>query len=112
VEGHLGAGLIVLAGNSDTTTFTGTAAASRETLGWILSAKAAGAYGTGRAPDGTHQASALNGTGQLRLDRKPAPCDGAPEVGPRPSTSGLTHHSGRMALHSDAMAWEYRVPAR
>jgi hypothetical protein len=72
-KGTVGAGVIVLAGNSDTTTITGAAAASRETLGWILSAKAAGAYGTNRPQAAPHQVTALNGTGQLRLDRKLGP---------------------------------------
>jgi len=71
-KGTVGAGLIVLTGNSDTTTFTGGAAASRETLGWIMSTKAAGAYGRTRQPGGGAAATttALNGAFQLRLDRK------------------------------------------
>ena len=70
-KGTVGAGLIVLTGNSDTTTFTGAAAASRETFGWILSAKAAGAYGRTRPPaGGAAETTALNGAFQLRLDRK------------------------------------------
>ncbi len=72
-KGTLGAGLIVLSGNSDTTTFTGSAAASRETLGWILSTKAAGAYGTSRPRGAPSQVTALNGTAQLRLDRRLGP---------------------------------------
>ncbi len=70
-KGTVGAGLIVLTGNSDTTTFTGSAAASRETFGWILSAKAAGAYGENRpAGGGARQTTAYGLGGQLRLDRK------------------------------------------
>lgn len=70
-KGTVGAGLIVLTGNSDTTTFTGSAAASRETFGWILSAKLAGAYGENHsAADGASQVSAYAAGGQLRLDRK------------------------------------------
>jgi Protein of unknown function, DUF481 len=70
-KGTVGAGLILLTGNSESTTFTGAAAASRETLGWILSAKAFGAYGESRAPGGgPRTTSAENAGGQLRLDRK------------------------------------------
>lgn len=70
-KGTVGAGLIVLTGNSDTTTFTGAAAASRETFGWILSAKATGAYGENHAADGgASQVTAYAASGQLRLDRK------------------------------------------
>jgi hypothetical protein len=70
-KGTVGAGLIVLTGNSDTITSTAAAAASRETFGWILSAKAAGAYGRTRPPaGGPAETSALNGGFQLRLDRK------------------------------------------
>jgi len=70
-KGTVGAGLIVLTGNSDTTTFTGSAAASRETLGWILSAKAAGAYGENRpSGGGPVSTTAYAGAFQLRLDRK------------------------------------------
>jgi len=70
-KGTVGAGLIVLTGNSDTTTFTGAASASRETLGWILSAKLAGAYGENRpAAGGARQVTAYAAAGQLRLDRK------------------------------------------
>lgn len=70
-KGTVGAGLIVLTGNSDTTTFTGSAAASRETLGWILSAKASGAYGETRPPaGGSVSTTASAGAFQLRLDRK------------------------------------------
>ena len=70
-KGTVGAGLLVLTGNSDTVTFTGAAAASRETFGWILSAKASGAYGENRsAAGGASQVSAYAAAGQLRLDRK------------------------------------------
>lgn len=71
LKGTVGAGLIVLTGNSDTTTFTGAASASRETFGWIVAAKAAGAYGQTRpAAGGARQTTAYAMSGQLRLDRK------------------------------------------
>jgi len=70
-KGTVGAGLILLTGNSESTTFSGSAAASRETFGWILSAKASGAYGHSRSPtDGTRGTTADGGAFQLRLDRK------------------------------------------
>jgi hypothetical protein len=69
-KGTVGAGLILMTGNSQTTTFTGSGAASRETMGWILSAKAAGAYGENRAAPAGLQTNAYNAAGQLRLDRK------------------------------------------
>lgn len=70
-KGTVGAGLILLTGNSETTTATGSATASRETFGWILSAKAAGAYGQTRAASGgPTQVTALAAAGQVRLDRK------------------------------------------
>jgi len=70
-KGSVGAGLIVLTGNTDTTTFTGSASASRETFGWILSAKGAAAYGQSRPPTVPVRAvSTLNGSLVLRLDRK------------------------------------------
>jgi hypothetical protein len=70
-KGTVGAGLIVLTGNSETTTFTGAAAASRETLGWIVSAKATGGYGQNAVTGGgPKQVTALNAGAQLRLDRK------------------------------------------
>jgi putative salt-induced outer membrane protein YdiY len=70
-KGTVAAGLIVLTGNSETTSFTGAAAASRETFGWILSAKATAGYGQNRSPDGgASQVAALNATSQVRLDRK------------------------------------------
>jgi len=70
-KGTVGAGLILLTGNSESTTFSGSAAASRETFGWILSAKAAGSYGRSRSPtDGTKGTTADGGAFQLRLDRK------------------------------------------
>ncbi|MBK9516714.1 MAG: DUF481 domain-containing protein [Anaeromyxobacter sp.] len=69
-KGTVGAGLIVLTGNSETTTFTGAAQASRETLGWILSAKASGAYGQNRSPGAASETTALSAAGQVRLDRK------------------------------------------
>jgi hypothetical protein len=70
-KGTVGAGLIILTGNSDTTSFTGSAGASRETLGWILSAKATGASGETRAAEGgPRQVTVYGAAGQLRLDRK------------------------------------------
>lgn len=70
-KGTVGAGLVTLSGNSESTTFTGTAAASRETLGWIASVKAAAAYGENRAAGTTtSQVAAYSGALQLRLDRK------------------------------------------
>lgn len=70
-KGSVGAGLIVLTGNSDTTTFSGTGAVTRESPDWTLSAKAAGAYGHSRLADGgSPQTTVLNGAGQLRVDRK------------------------------------------
>ena len=69
-QGNVGAGLIVMTGNTKTTTFTGGASAARESLGWIWSAKAAGAYGRNRANLPGAEISAYNLGGQLRLDRK------------------------------------------
>jgi putative salt-induced outer membrane protein YdiY len=70
-KGTVGAGLVSLSGNSESTTFTGTTAASRETLGWIASVKAAAAYGENRAAGAdASQVSAYSGALQLRLDRK------------------------------------------
>jgi opacity protein-like surface antigen len=70
-KGTVGAGLIVLTGNSESTTFSGSAAASRETFGWILSAKASGSYGRSRSPDGGASGTTADGGSlQLRLDRK------------------------------------------
>jgi hypothetical protein len=70
-KGSVSAGLILLTGNSETTTFTGAAALSRETFGWILSAKAAGAYGRTRPPAGGEASTtALNAGVLLRADRK------------------------------------------
>lgn len=70
-KGTVGAGLVTLSGNSESTTFTGTASGSRETLGWIASVKAAAAYGENRAAGATaSQVSAYSGALQLRLDRK------------------------------------------
>jgi putative salt-induced outer membrane protein YdiY len=70
-KGAAGAGLIVLRGNSDTTTFTGTLGASRETYGWILSAKAAAAYGENQAAGATvSEVAAYSAAGLVRLDRK------------------------------------------
>jgi opacity protein-like surface antigen len=71
LKGTVGAGLIVLTGNSNTTTFTLASAASRETLGWIVSGKLNAAYGQNEpAAGGPKQVTALNGGVQLRLDRK------------------------------------------
>jgi hypothetical protein len=70
-KGTVGAGLIVLTGNSKSTTFSGSAAASRERRGWIVSAKASGSYGRSRSPDGGATGTTAEGGGvQLRLDRK------------------------------------------
>jgi putative salt-induced outer membrane protein YdiY len=70
-KGTVGAGLVTLSGNSESTTFTGTTAASRETLGWIASLKAAAAYGESRAAGApASQVSAYSGALQLRLARK------------------------------------------
>jgi putative salt-induced outer membrane protein YdiY len=71
LKGTIGAGLVTLSGNSESTTFTGTGAGSRETLGWIVSLKAAAAYGENRAAGtATSQVSAFKGAVHLRLDRK------------------------------------------
>jgi hypothetical protein len=71
LKGTVGAGLIVLTGNSNTTTFNLASAASRETLGWIMSGKLNAAYGESQPPaGGPSQVTALNGLVQLRLDRK------------------------------------------
>lgn len=69
-KGGVAAGLIVLSGNSNTTTFTGSANASRETFGWILSTKAAAAYGQNRPTGAPNQVTAYSASGQVRLDRK------------------------------------------
>jgi len=70
-QGTVGAGLILMTGNTQTTTFTGTALAIRESMGWIWTAKAGGAYGQNRAAVApTPEVSAWNAAGQLRLDRK------------------------------------------
>lgn len=69
-KGTVGAGLISMTGNSNTTTVTGSATASRETFGWILSAKASGAYGQNTPAGAARETTALNAAGQLRLDRK------------------------------------------
>jgi putative salt-induced outer membrane protein YdiY len=70
-KGTVGAGLVSLSGNSESTTFTGTTSASRETLGWIASLKAAAAYGESRAAGAAaSRVSAYSGALQLRLDRK------------------------------------------
>lgn len=70
-QGNVGAGLILMTGNTQTTTFTGNASGLRESAGWIWSAKAAGAYGENRATVApAPKVSAWNAAGQLRLDRK------------------------------------------
>jgi len=70
-KGTAGAGLIVLRGNSDTTTFTGTVTTSRETYGWILSAKAAAAYGENQAAGASvSEIAAYSAAVQIRLGRK------------------------------------------
>jgi hypothetical protein len=71
LTGTIGAGLIVLSGNSNTTTFNLGSGASRETLGWIVSGKLNAAYGESQPPaGGPSEVTALNGLFQLRLDRK------------------------------------------
>ncbi len=70
-KGTVGVGLIVQTGNTDATTFAGSATASRETFGWILSAKADGSYGENRKlTEDTGGITSYKGTLQLRLDRK------------------------------------------
>ena len=70
-QGNVGAGLILMTGNTRTTTFTGNAMAVRDSLGWIWTAKAWGAYGRNRAAVApTPEVSAYNMALQLRLDRK------------------------------------------
>lgn len=71
-KGTLGAGVILLTGNTNTLTFNGAAAAQREWSGWILAARATGVYGRTRPVDPAERAQtvALAGTAQLRGDRK------------------------------------------
>jgi hypothetical protein len=70
-KGTAAAGLIVLTGNSDTTTFTAAVSASRETFGWIASLKTTAAYGENRAAGAaSSEVSAKSASGQVRLDRK------------------------------------------
>lgn len=71
-KGTLGAGVILLTGNTNTTTFNGAAAAQREFSGWILGSKASGVYGRSRPVDRAQPAQtvALAASGQLRADRK------------------------------------------
>lgn len=69
-KGTVGAGLIVMTGNARTTMVTGNAVAARESLGWIWTAKAWGAYGRNRAAAAGAEVSADNAALQLRLDRK------------------------------------------
>lgn len=71
-SGVVGAGVIVLTGNAETTTMNGAASAQREAGGWILAGKATGVYGRTRPADRSQPAQtvALGATGQLRADRK------------------------------------------
>jgi hypothetical protein len=70
-SGTAGAGLIWLTGNSRSVTFTLGAAAERKGARWIVSGKAAGAYGRSRAAgDGADQVVAEAAGGQLRVDRR------------------------------------------
>ncbi|WP_242394932.1 DUF481 domain-containing protein [Anaeromyxobacter oryzisoli] len=70
--GALGAGAILLTGNTSTLTTSGTASVQRDVVGWIFSAKGSGVYGRTRPVDRTQpsQVVALAATSQLRLDRK------------------------------------------
>ncbi|MBS2024864.1 MAG: DUF481 domain-containing protein [Deltaproteobacteria bacterium] len=69
--GSLGAGAIVLTGNSNTLTFTGKAAFERKSTDWIFSFKAGGAYGqTREAQTDANQTTALNGGLLVRGDRR------------------------------------------
>jgi hypothetical protein len=70
-KGTLGAGLILTTGNSESTTFNGGLAGSRESANWITSLKADGTYGKSRAAGGgVTEESAYKGGGLVRLDRK------------------------------------------
>jgi putative salt-induced outer membrane protein YdiY len=70
-KGVLGAGLILTTGNSESTTFNGGLAGSRESANWIVSLKADGTFGKSRAAaGGAMEASAWKGGGLVRLDRK------------------------------------------
>lgn len=73
--GTLGAGLINLAGNTNTTTVTGATSLQQQTDGWIFGFKATGAYGRTQPVDRAQPAQtvALAATGQLRVDRKLGP---------------------------------------
>jgi hypothetical protein len=71
-SGTLGAGVIYLSGNTNTTTATGATSIQDQVDGWILGLKATGAYGESRPVDRTQpsQTVALAASGQLRVDRK------------------------------------------
>lgn len=73
-SGVVGAGVIVLTGNAETTTMNGAASAQREAGGWTLAGKATGVYGRTRpaSRDQPAETVALGATGQLRADRKVA----------------------------------------
>jgi hypothetical protein len=74
-SGTVGAGLIHLAGNTNTTTVSGTTSIQEQLDPWVLGFKATGAYGEARPVDRTQrsQTVALSASGQLRLDRKLGP---------------------------------------
>jgi hypothetical protein len=70
-SGSIALGAIVLAGNSQTATFTFGAAATRKTASWIFGFKATAAYGRSTDPDtGVGSTSALNGALTVRGDRR------------------------------------------
>jgi putative salt-induced outer membrane protein YdiY len=70
-KGTLGAGLILTTGNSESATFNGGLAGSRESAHWIASLKADGTFGRSRAAaGGAMETSAWKGGGQVRLDLK------------------------------------------
>ena len=70
--GTAGAGLILLTGNTNTTTGTAALGAKRSWADWSLEFKASGVYGRTRPVDRTQDAQtvALGATSQLRGDRK------------------------------------------
>jgi hypothetical protein len=70
-SGSVGAGLISLTGNSESLTFSTTAAVERRTELWVMGLKAFGAYGQTRPADGgPTEVVALNAGAALRGDRK------------------------------------------
>jgi putative salt-induced outer membrane protein YdiY len=70
--GTISAGLISLTGNSRSTTTTGAASATRQSKGWLLSAKANGAYGVSRPAEESDEPEvvALNAALELRGGRR------------------------------------------